>query len=231
MLPVEPTKELEMTAPTTDIEARRHTTEDLEAELEQVREELREQSARRGTTQLAALFAVLLALAALLAVAFKLQDDNNSAVSMHNRMTGSGVNGGTATGGTPSTMMGGVGASKGATDATGTGTTAGAVHAVSATLGEFWIRPDVSSVPAGKVRFVARNVGKVPHELMVERMPMKMDGPGQPNEDAAQGMIEDLDPGQSGQMTLNLTPGMYMLFCNLPGHYAAGQHTMFRVTG
>jgi len=25
--------------------------------------------------------------------------------------------------------------------------------------------------------------------------------------------------------------GMYMLFCNITGHYAAGQHTVFRVTG
>jgi uncharacterized cupredoxin-like copper-binding protein len=32
-------------------------------------------------------------------------------------------------------------------------------------------------------------------------------------------------------MTLNLKPGMYMLFCNVPGHYALGQHTMLKVTG
>jgi uncharacterized cupredoxin-like copper-binding protein len=44
-------------------------------------------------------------------------------------------------------------------------------------------------------------------------------------------MIEDMAPGQTGHMTVNLKPGRYMLFCNLPGHYAAGQHTMFTVTG
>jgi uncharacterized cupredoxin-like copper-binding protein len=32
-------------------------------------------------------------------------------------------------------------------------------------------------------------------------------------------------------MTVNLKPGMYELFCNVPGHYAMGQHTMFKVTG
>jgi uncharacterized cupredoxin-like copper-binding protein len=31
-------------------------------------------------------------------------------------------------------------------------------------------------------------------------------------------------------MTLRLHPGMYMLFCNVTGHYAAGQHTVLKVT-
>jgi uncharacterized cupredoxin-like copper-binding protein len=44
-------------------------------------------------------------------------------------------------------------------------------------------------------------------------------------------MIQDMAPGASGKMTLNLRPGMYMLFCNITGHFAAGQHTMLRVTG
>jgi uncharacterized cupredoxin-like copper-binding protein len=44
-------------------------------------------------------------------------------------------------------------------------------------------------------------------------------------------MIQDMAPGESGKMTLDLKPGMYMLFCNITGHYAAGQHTVFRVTG
>jgi uncharacterized cupredoxin-like copper-binding protein len=97
-------------------------------------------------------------------------------------------------------------------------------------LGDYWAAPAVSSVRAGKVTFIASNVGRVPHELMVERMPMKFDSPMHPNEDAAQGMIEDMDPGKGGRMTMNLKPGTYMLFCNLPGHYAAGQHTTFTVT-
>jgi uncharacterized cupredoxin-like copper-binding protein len=97
-------------------------------------------------------------------------------------------------------------------------------------LGDYWAAPAVSSVRAGKVTFIASNIGQVPHELMVERMPMKFDSPMHPNEDAAQGMIEDMDPGKGGRMTMRLRPGTYMLFCNLPGHYAAGQHTIFKVT-
>jgi uncharacterized cupredoxin-like copper-binding protein len=122
-------------------------------------------------------------------------------------------------------MSGGAGGSK-------AGATSTSSHpVVSSTLGEYYVHPNVDSAPAGKITFAARNVGKVEHELMVERMPIKMDAPGQPNEDAAQGMIQDMAPGESGKMTLNLKPGMYMLFCNVEGHFAAGQYTTFRVTG
>jgi uncharacterized cupredoxin-like copper-binding protein len=93
-----------------------------------------------------------------------------------------------------------------------------------------YARPSVTSVPAGKVTFRATNMGMLTHELMVERMPIKMESPGKPVESAAQGMIDDMQHGQSGQMTLKLTPGKYMLFCNVPGHYAAGQHTVLTVT-
>ena len=30
-------------------------------------------------------------------------------------------------------------------------------------------------------------------------------------------------------MTVNLKAGSYQLFCNVPGHYAAGQHTNITV--
>ena len=96
-------------------------------------------------------------------------------------------------------------------------------------LGDYWAAPTVGSVHAGKVTFMARNVGRTFHELMVERMPIRYDGPQMPNEKAAQGMIDDMQPGQSGRVTMHLKPGKYMLFCNAPGHFAAGQHTVFTV--
>jgi uncharacterized cupredoxin-like copper-binding protein len=97
-------------------------------------------------------------------------------------------------------------------------------------LGDYWVASAVSSVRAGNVTFIANNVGRIPHELMVERMPMKFDAPMRPNEEAAQGMIEDMDPGTGGRMTMRLRRCTYVLFCNLPGHYVAGQHTTFKVT-
>lgn len=97
-------------------------------------------------------------------------------------------------------------------------------------LGDYWAAPAVSTVRAGRVTFVVKNVGRVPHELMVERMPIKFDSPMHPNEGAAQGMIDDMGPGHGGRMTMRLRPGTYMLFCNAPGHYTAGQHILFNVT-
>jgi uncharacterized cupredoxin-like copper-binding protein len=97
-------------------------------------------------------------------------------------------------------------------------------------LGDFWAAPAVDTVRAGKVTFLAKNVGQYLHELMIERAPVKMSAPGQPIEDAAQGMVNDMKPGQSGHMTLTLKPGKYVLFCNVTGHYAAGQHIPFTVT-
>lgn len=200
------------------------TTEDLEAELEQVSKELRAQSGNKGLTQLAAVFGVLIALAAMLAVTFKLQDNNDAAQAMHNRMNG-------AAPAAPANMPGISGDEMSAGGGSAQADSVDAARQVNSTLGEFWVRPDKTSVPAGKIEFTVRNTGQVEHELMVERMPMKMDAPGQPNEDASQGMIEDMAPGESGKMTVNLKPGMYVLFCNVAGHYAAGQHTMLRVTG
>ena len=112
----------------------------------------------------------------------------------------------------------------------GSSASVGGMRTVRVELGEMYVKPSMMSVPAGKVKFVARNMGKVEHELMVERMPIKLEAPGKPVEDAALGMIQDMGPMHSGQMAVNLKPGKYELFCNVPGHYAAGQHTTFTVT-
>lgn len=96
-------------------------------------------------------------------------------------------------------------------------------------LGDYWVAPAVSQVRAGKVTFMARNTGMAPHELMIERAPIKMMGPGRPDEMATQGMIEYMTSGHSGHTTLRLSPGNYLLFCNVPGHYSYGQHIPFTV--
>ncbi len=168
------------------------------------------------TAELFAFFASLVAIAALLAVAFKLDDQSNSGqISAAPGATPQG----TMPAGSPMSGGGPAAASP----------SAGATKTVSIQLGEMFVKPNVSTVAAGKVTFVAHNSGKMTHELMVERSPIKVDAPGQPNEDAALGMVPDMAPGESGRMTLNLRPGTYELFCNIPGHYAAGQHVTFTV--
>ena len=96
-------------------------------------------------------------------------------------------------------------------------------------LGEMYVKPSVRAVPAGKVTFVVRNVGKLDHELIVSRIPVMMEAPGMPDHDAGLGMTDHMGPGGSEKLTLRLKPGTYELFCNVPGHYAAGQKLRFRV--
>ena len=43
------------------------------------------------------------------------------------------------------------------------------------------------------------------------------------------GEVSELEPGKSGSLTLNLRPGKYVLFCNVPGHYMGGMWTLLTV--
>ncbi len=43
------------------------------------------------------------------------------------------------------------------------------------------------------------------------------------------GEISELEPGESGSLTVTLTPGKYMLYCNVAGHYASGMWVLLTV--
>lgn len=114
------------------------------------------------------------------------------------------------------------------------------VTTVNVELGEYYIKPDKSEVPAGKVRFVAKNVGQLEHELIVlktelaaDQLPYNEKEQKAEEEQAGQvlGEIEpdELPPGKSAEMTLDLAAGHYVLLCNLPQHYKNGMHIDFRV--
>ncbi len=92
---------------------------------------------------------------------------------------------------------------------------------------------------AGLVTFKVTNTSTVKiHEMVV----MKLDEKGDPlpyvaaekavddDEPGERGELSNLDPGASGTLTVALTPGTYLLFCNEPGHYAAGMWTELAVT-
>jgi len=103
---------------------------------------------------------------------------------------------------------------------------------VAVDLSEWKVAPAAATVKAGKVTFDAKNVGQVPHELVV----IKTDKPAgdlgtgsEVSEKGSVGEIGDLTPGKSGSKTLDLKPGKYVLICNLPGHYMQGMHTAFTV--
>ncbi|KQO75754.1 hypothetical protein [Rhizobium sp. Leaf262] len=44
------------------------------------------------------------------------------------------------------------------------------------------------------------------------------------------GEVSDLKPGADGQLKAKLTPGFYVLLCNIKGHYQAGMHAGLTVT-
>ena len=203
---------------------------DGSGELTERLKELRAQESalerRTSSLELSNPLGILLGFAALaiaigaLVVALANRSDSRS------MMNGVGVTGTTTTG---TGMMGSSGMMRGRGTFTASQGAAAAAGTVYVNLGDYWVQPAVTSVRAGKVTFIAKNLGRMPHELMIERAPIKLTAPNQPDEDAAQGMIEDMSSGRSGRMTVRLSPGSYVLFCNLTGHYAAGQHTTFTV--
>ena len=91
---------------------------------------------------------------------------------------------------------------------------------------------------AGDVTFQVTNVSKdTIHEMLVVKIPdTKTALPFDPSlnkviEDKAGslGEVSELDPGKTGTVTLKLSPGKYVLFCDQPGHYMAGMWTTIDV--
>jgi uncharacterized cupredoxin-like copper-binding protein len=102
---------------------------------------------------------------------------------------------------------------------------------VAVSLTEYTVTPAVDAVQAGVIRFEAINdSASMVHELAVLRV--ESDGSLE-----NYGEIEDLEPGGSGTITIDLTPGSYQLACLLiPGeagsttdHYQEGMWTEFTV--
>ncbi len=91
------------------------------------------------------------------------------------------------------------------------------------------------SAPAGQVTFNAENVGAVAHEMVViktdtpaDQLPVK---DGEVDETGSIGEIgpEELTPGASPSLKLDMKAGHYALICALPGHYQAGMSADFSV--
>jgi uncharacterized cupredoxin-like copper-binding protein len=105
--------------------------------------------------------------------------------------------------------------------------------------GKMGITTDVSRVKAGKIDFEVTNDSKsMVHEMLVvkvktfkEALPYN-DNQARIIEDKTNdfGEVSELEPGQSGSLTLNLKPGKYMLVCNIPGHYKSHMYTDLLVT-
>ncbi len=105
---------------------------------------------------------------------------------------------------------------------------------------------DPATVVHGKVSFLVTNAGTIPHEMLVVPLagtqsagnrPMGRDGRvdeagslGEAAATCAEGEGNGILPSAAGWLTLDLQPGRYELFCNIPGHYWAGMYTELTVT-
>ncbi len=97
---------------------------------------------------------------------------------------------------------------------------------------------DQKSVAAGKVRFeVTNNSKETIHEMLVAPIADEnvvlpfIANENRVDEEAAHdlGEVSELDPTKSGSLTLDLKPGNYILYCNVPGHFMAGMWTVLNV--
>ena len=97
---------------------------------------------------------------------------------------------------------------------------------------------DTKNVPAGKVTFDVLNTSKdTIHEMIVS--PIRdldvtlpyVASESRVDEDASGdlGEVSELDPGGAGSLTIDLKPGYYVLFCNVPGHFTSGMWTTIDV--
>ncbi len=96
-----------------------------------------------------------------------------------------------------------------------------------------------STIKAGEITFEATNASKdTIHEMIVapladpsKPLPYKTDEQRVEEEKAEHlGEVSELAPGKTGALRITLQPGKYLLYCNVPGHYALGMWTEITVT-
>jgi uncharacterized cupredoxin-like copper-binding protein len=101
---------------------------------------------------------------------------------------------------------------------------------VDVTERDFAISLSQHQIPAGTVVFRATNHGPDAHELIVARvrnrkLPLRSDGLTLSEEELQKSIVGTLEPGQPNsvrELRVRLSPGRYVLFCNMYGHFMGG---------
>lgn len=103
---------------------------------------------------------------------------------------------------------------------------------VGVVLQDFKIVSGATRVAAGKVTFLVANNGPSTHEFNVDRTSLDadalpIDSTGLAVEESSslllrQGSVESAGLGTTRRLTLDLKPGHYVFYCDLPGHYLSG---------
>lgn len=123
-----------------------------------------------------------------------------------------------------------------ATSCGGSGSGDAATDDVVVTIKDFSLAATPGTFSAGDVTFGIQNDGPSAHEFVVLRTDDAPDSLPVENglipEDQVELVdeAENLAPGTTTQLSVNLEPGSYVLVCNLPAHYEAGMYEAFTVT-
>jgi uncharacterized cupredoxin-like copper-binding protein len=116
-----------------------------------------------------------------------------------------------------------------------TPTSASGGNALQVTMSDDFFTPQDATAKAGSVKISTPNTGQLVHEMVMaktevdpSKLPTTSDGSVDEAklESAGQsaGEIADVNPGDTKEGTFKLAPGNYVMFCNVPGHYAAGMY-------
>ena len=118
---------------------------------------------------------------------------------------------------------------------------------VNVVVSEFTVEPDPDSVGAGEVTFVVDNQGGEIHEFLVvdadsaDALPVDDDGAFDEaafGEDKVLDEVEDIESGDTAELTLDHEAGTYVLLCNVveeeesgevESHFNEGMHATFTV--
>jgi plastocyanin len=84
---------------------------------------------------------------------------------------------------------------------------------VRVTLDEYAITPQDVSVPSGEVELVARNIGRLTHNLQIEIPPEDAD-----EQTETLGDTPTAQPGTTVTARVDLKPGTYLMRCSLANH-------------
>ena len=119
------------------------------------------------------------------------------------------------------------------------GGTSNPAGAIQVRLEDFKLHLAVAAAQSGAVTLHLVNDGPSTHEFNVDRtdlapdqLPLRADGLSVDEASPLlkrMGSVEILEAGDKKNLTLNLPPGHYVLYCNLEGHYLGSMHATLDV--
>lgn len=80
-------------------------------------------------------------------------------------------------------------------------------NAINVVEKEYAIAMDKTTIKAGSITITAKNNGSLPHNIEVKELTKATD---------------NIDPGKTGTLTVDLKAGTYTIICNIPGHEQLG---------